>query len=390
MFPSMATDAPTPLLSVSWRWALSWVRSRVAGWLSLSRAWPSARFAAFAAALLLFAPIAPAADLRAAPSWTDHLEATEPAMPPSWTTVSGPFLRVSGPPDHLDTLIRIADHGAEALPRLSDALDLPVGGTVHVYIVDSQEAFRQLQPGAAPLWADATAYPALGAIYLRDPSVRDGTAKPLEQVFEHELVHILLGRAFAPTVPPSWLQEGVAQVLAGEAGPEVAAQIRDGIAQGGLLPLDHLESGFPRDANRARLAYAESADFVAWLQARHGPGVVSGLIAATRGGAEMPAAVRAVTSELLDDVEAEWSARFPSRLTLTGVNLLGDTFLLGMGGVLLAVGGVMRKRRFHQRMEALAREEARIDALAARLASRRHGPPPSKGAAMPGSWTSTP
>ncbi len=355
--------------------------------------WPSPRIglsALFAALVLFFAPLAPAAELSAAPSWTDHLEATEPSMPSSWTTVKGPYLRVSGHPDHLDTLIRMADHGSEALPRLSDVLDLPVGGTIHVYVVGSEEEFRQLQPGKAPLWADATAYPALGAVFLRDPSVRDGNAKPLEQVFEHELVHILLGRAFAPQVPPSWLQEGVAQVLAGEAGPEASLQIRDGIAQGGLIPLADLESGFPRDANRARLAYAESADFVAWLQARHGGDVVSGLIAATRGGAEMPAAVRAVTGKLLDDVEAEWSARFPSRFTLTGVNLLGDTFLLGLGGVMLAVGGLMRKRRFHQRMEELAREEAMVEELMVRLAARRarqQGFQAHGRTSVPGAWT---
>ena len=86
---------------------------------------------------------------------------------------------------------------------------LPVGRTVHVYVARTQEQFRTLQPGNAPTWADATAYPGMGTVFLRDPKIRIATDEPVEQVLDHELVHILLGRAFAPAIPPSWLQEGV-------------------------------------------------------------------------------------------------------------------------------------------------------------------------------------
>jgi hypothetical protein len=65
-----------------------------------------------------------------------------------------------------------------------------------------------------------------------------------------------------------------------------------------------------------------------------------------------------------------------------------------MGGVLLAVGGFLRKRRFHERMDELAREEAMVDELVARMAERG-GPPPFRGAPpprwrtrSPGAWTS--
>lgn len=411
MFSSMATDAPElpdtdrreallppapaeVLLSASWQRPLAWARDLVAVWpfSSMTPRWALALLAAVFLAISTPAMAAPEAS--AAPTWTDDLEAVAPAVPRAWTTVKGPYLRVHGHPNELDTLVRVANHGSEALPRLANQLDLPIGGTIDVYVVDSDATFRSLQPGAPPLWADAVAYPALGAIYLRDPEARGGNSKPLEQVFEHELVHIVLGRGFAPSVPPSWLQEGVAQVLAGESGPETSAQIRDGIAQGGLIPLAELEHGFPRDANRARLAYAESADFVAWLQAQHGPDVVQQLVASTREGAEMPAAIRKATGQLLDDVEATWAERFPSRWTLGSVNLLGDTFLLGMGGILLAVGGYLRKRRFHERMEELAREEALVDEMVARMAARRgRGPTPAPAGSrsrtgMPGAWTS--
>lgn len=305
------------------------------------------------------------------PDWTDDLSSTMPAMPQSWTTVKGTYLRVHGHPDHLDTLIRVARHGSEALPRLSDELHLPIGDTVHVYVVGTDTEFRELQPGNAPSWADAVAYPALGAIYLRAPDLRGGTAKPLEQVFDHELVHVVLGRGFAPSVPPSWLQEGVAQLLAGEVGPQVSRDIQSGMVQGGLIPLDQLGRGFPRDALRARLAYAQSADFVAYLHDHYGDDVVGQLVTATRDGSTMAAAVRGVTGAFLDDVEDDWNDRFASRWSLTWSSMMNEGVIYGFGGVLLAVGGFMRKRRFHQRMDELAREEAIVDDLLARMAARQ-------------------
>jgi hypothetical protein len=85
-------------------------------------------------------------------------------------------------------------------------------------VVASDADFRALQPGQPPTWADATAYPAAGPICLRAPALRSGTDTRLEQVLDHELVHVLLGRAFAPAQPPTWLQEGIARVFAGEVG----------------------------------------------------------------------------------------------------------------------------------------------------------------------------
>lgn len=328
----------------------------------------------FSLLVLLFALLTPGAgraqEIVAAPAWNDGLDAI-PAFPADWITEKGTWVRVHGHPDEFPALLRVARHASEALPRLADALDVPIGNTVQIVVASTDASFRELQPGRAPSWADAVAYPSLGVVYLRAPSARGGQAAPLEQVLDHELVHVLLGRAFAPDLPPSWLQEGVAQVLAGEMGPDVARTLATGEATGGLVALDSLERGFPRDPLRARLAYAQTADFVAWLTDTHGADAIPRLVRHTREGHGLAAAVRHVTGEGLDEVEATWRARWAAASPVRWSALLDESLLLGLGGILLAFGGVSRKRAFRRRMEELAREEAELDALLASWAARR-------------------
>ena len=58
--------------------------------------------------------------------------------------------------------------------------------------------------------------------------------------------------------------------------------------------------------------------------------------------------------------------------------LANEGVLFGLGAIVLAVGGVLRRRQFHQRMEEMAREEALIDELAAQLTARRGADPLSQ------------
>lgn len=291
--------------------------------------------------------------------------------PEGWTTVPGQRLVVHGVPHRQDLLLRLARHGAEALPRLARRLKVPIGGPVHVYVAPTQEVFREIQPGKAPLWADATAWPGYGAVYLRDPKIRIATDEPLETVLEHELVHILLGRAFAPSHPPAWLQEGVAQVLAEQPGPEMVQVLANASIQGTFMSLDRLERWFPKDAHRANVAYAESADFVQYLQVEYGMSVIPDLVHAVREGRTLPGAVRAATGETLTDIEANWRSRWTvSRGISAGILAHLGEIAFGGTALLLIVAGVMRRRRFHQRLREMEEEEAMVDALVQELRAR--------------------
>jgi hypothetical protein len=304
----------------------------------------------------------------AAQQWTAAPEAEPvelPAVPPEWITVPGTWLQVHGDEANLGLMLHVARHGSEALPELAERLKVPVGTTVHVYVADDDAVFRSIQPHVPPTWADATAWPTLGAVFLRTPAVRGAAHAPLEQVLEHELVHVLLGRAFAPQRPPHWLQEGVAQLLAGEIGPEEARTLQQAEWIGGPIPLRSLEHGFPADPRQAQLAYAEAADFVAWLVDEHGEQTLPTLVRASAGGATMRQAVRRATGRFLEDVEADWQGRWAARPGIEVSTFASADWLFAIGAGVLAVAFVLRRRRFHRRVAEMAEEEALVDSLLA-------------------------
>ena len=298
-----------------------------------------------------------------------------PPAPEGWTKVPGQRLVVHGVPSRHDLLLRLARHGADVLPTLSERLQVPMGSQIHVFVAPTDEQYRSLQPGPPPTWSDATAWPGFGVIYLRDPRIRVATDEPLETVLEHELVHILLGRAFAPEHPPAWLQEGVAQVLAEQAGPEMVQVLANATLQGSFMSLSSLERWFPSDAHRAHVAYAESADFVQYLQVEYGMQVIPDLVHAVREGKTLSGAVRAATGGSLTDIEADWRARWTvSRGISAGILAHLGEIAFGGTAILLIAAGLMRRRRFHQRLREMEEEEAMVDALVAELRARRGYP----------------
>ncbi|MCB9664831.1 MAG: hypothetical protein H6732_12020, partial [Alphaproteobacteria bacterium] len=281
---------------------------------------------------------------------------------------------VQGAVEDTQLLLHLADHTEAALPRLAAELGVTVGGHVQLFLARSAEDFRVLQPGQPPPWADGTAYPSLGAVFLRHPSLRGGLPRPLEQVLDHELVHVLLGRAFAPQRPPHWLQEGVAQVLAGEAGPETTARLSRALRGSSPISLASLAGGFPSDAGRAELAYAQTADLVQWLRVEHGEDAVRRLVASVRGGADLGGALHALTGQGLDEVDAAWKQRVVSRLPVWTAPDQLEAFLFAGGGLLILGVGFARRRGIRRRLATWQEERTALRRIGQEILAARHGP----------------
>jgi hypothetical protein len=314
----------------------------------------------------------PTAEWRAAPV------APEPAvMAPSggWWTEDGLYARVHAAPADRGVARALADHAATAVPRLAAELGVPAGGAMEIYVAPSTEDFARMQPGTPPEWADGTAWPEEGLIFLRSPRARGGATTPLTQVLDHEVVHILLGRAFAvqgrgpQAAVPHWLQEGMARLMAREYGPEGTRTL----AESGSLPrLSELTSGFPRSPAAAQVAYAASADFLAFVQQEHGEGSVHALVARMSRGEDAGQALQAATGRSLAELEAAW--RDDWRDPLWWSHLVATSSSIGWtAGALAIAGGAWRVRRRNRGVLARwsqqeAQEEARRAAEQARAA----------------------
>ncbi len=247
-------------------------------------------------------------------AWTQAPPSDRPAVEApvgGWTTVSGLYANVHGDAHDAVTVKRLANHAARSVPALVKRLGLAPGGTADVYLVGDEARFSSLQPGQTPDWADGTAWPRWALVFLKSPSIRPGTAQPLEVVLDHELVHVILGQAFGARPVPRWLQEGMAQFYAGESAERAMAMAR-GDYGGRVLPLLQFTGGFPLDPLAAQLAYAESADFVAWIAGRNGEPALRELVRVMAAGGSTEQGVRAATGLSLAEADAQWRAPYES------------------------------------------------------------------------------
>lgn len=282
----------------------------------------------------------------------EAMMAPPPPVPPDWEEHQNIYASiVAAPADHA-TALHLSRTTARELPRIAEEMGLPIGEQIHIYLAPTQQDFFDLQPGQPPSWADGTAYPHRGLIFLRSPTVRGGMAQPLEQVLEHELAHILLGRAFGNRPVPRWLQEGVAQLVAREYTMDMTDRLGAGMLGGQLLSLDELSAGFPSDPLRAQLAYAQSADFVAFLLQEYGQQALHDIIHQMAGGATFAASIRSATGMSVDHLDAQWRTGLEESSMLWLRPLVSDTTLLSVSGmVFLVLGGLALRRRRQQIQE---------------------------------------
>ncbi|MCB9765868.1 MAG: hypothetical protein H6739_39205 [Alphaproteobacteria bacterium] len=317
--------------------------------------------------LLAFAAPAGAAEwgsLEDVPEAFDPFEALaqRPPLPEDFIATRGLYADVHGSPRDRATVLRLAEHAEASIPRVAAALGVGTGPRMRITLADDQRAFAELQPGEPPGWADGTAYPHQALIYLRAPRIREGTARPLEQVLDHEITHVLLGQAFGHRPVPTWLQEGLAQWVAGEYGPETTERLARGMLGGGLLKLDDIKHGFPSDPVRAHLAYAQSADLIAFMASEYGPGTIPTLVKELSRGAPFNAAFRAATGEFADAVDEQWRGRL-ERSDLWLTPLTSEAMWWGLGAPILVLGWLAVRRRNRRKLERWRHEEAMQEAL---------------------------
>lgn len=257
---------------------------------------------------------------------------------------------------------------------------------------DEYEALA-LPRSAPPKWAVALAYPEHNIILLNARSLFDPEG---DMTLRHELVHVALGQLAKGW--PTWFQEGLAQHLAGEriVVTHYAALFR-ALQQKNVLHFDDLTDHWPENspAGLVEVAYAQSADFVAFLAARHGPEMMNALIdGMTRGEPFQMAFGKAFHTPLQVEEDA-WRKELASRFSWLPLDTTAQ-IVWALAPVLCVAAFVARRRQKAARLEEMSVEEAAEDAaeeaalrvLAAEAA--RQGLPPLQPEELIPEWAEQP
>ena len=287
-------------------------------------------------------------DLTHIPHWTVPLETKA-----DWLRSSSPYADVYASIEDETVAHDLMRHAHTAIPRIAKQLGVSTGGSMQIYLAHTQDEFQAMQPYAPPDWADGTAWPKNGWIFLRSPRIRSGLAEPLNQVLDHEIVHILLGRAFAHYPVPRWLQEGVAQVVAGEYTMQKVEQLGSFAEPMSFLDLAR---GFPADRLRAQMAYAQSASVVSYLFQEHGTQSLQILINEMSQGRELDVALVRATGMTPQELDVAWRGRtFSMPLWLQSISV--DGTLLALVALLVLLGSTRKYRQYRKENHVWAEEE---------------------------------
>jgi len=357
----------------------AWVRRRsswLVGWLLLLVAlWPVALW-----------PSATQAQLRPETIEAEH-ETGEMAGPPdvslerNLTLADAPegferemagTLTFEFPSAAREALRQVIDSAATEWLRITRDLGIEPGGPILIRVGRNPDEMAQLAPIEAPppAYAVGVAYPAMDLILLTLAAPETWERPEVRQVFAHELAHIALHRAVTggermgdpwSRSVPRWFDEGIAIHEAGERSIERVETLWQGTLSGQLIPLSELDRSFPSRPHSVNLAYAQSADFVAWILRRgdDGPQKLRQLLSRVRSGSSFEDAVEVTFTATIGQLEDDWRAALGERYGV-GPLLLGSGAAWAFIGLLVLLA--FRRRR-QQKKVVLARwsEEEKVE-----------------------------
>lgn len=256
----------------------------------------------------------------------------------------------------------------EQTPIVEQRLGLSLMDTVSFVVAPTEKEWSRLTEGA-PLWANGIAYPQRGMAIVKSP--RFGLPYgPLPVTAVHEYVHLLLETGAPRAEWPRWLDEGLAQVLAGQLDYMDNAVLARAAAARRLHSFRQIEGLMAMSAPEARQAYAESAVAVQLLQNRFGISGVSNVVHQVRSGQPFDEVFVTVFGLSPGAFESEYLAYVQRTFRLS---LISDTqvWVPVLFVVFVLAAGLAMWRRRKRVIERWREEEARGAATPG-----EPGPPP--------------
>jgi len=248
-------------------------------------------------------------------------------------------LRIEAPPELAPARARLAAIDTTRLVDLATLVGLPdPGPPIDVVLAaETSEWARRV-----PAWIAGLALPADRIVLFpaRSPVYPHDT---LEDVFRHEVMHVLIARAARGRRVPRWFNEGLAMYVERPWELRDTTRVAYALAVGPTLTVDQVDGLFDGDRAAQSRAYALAGAFVRTILTDHGRLVVARLLARVADDVPFEDAYARVTGQTLRTAEANfWREQ---RLWITWVPLVTSTTVLWMMMTLLALYVARRRRR---------------------------------------------
>jgi hypothetical protein len=306
-------------------------------------------------------------------------------MPPGYTVERIGAIRWTYPTSAETEAKELAREVDSSWSTLADRFGVRTAPDLDLRIALNPEQMQALAPPGRklPSYASGVAFPAEGLILMSFSAPRSFERPNMRKLLVHELTHVALHRAVAGEGEaeasasrrvPRWLSEGVAVHEAGENTIDRIRVLWEGALAGRLIRIADLDHSFSSEHGTVDLAYAQSADIVAYILDGDGDAIrFRVLITQLRSGAEIEQAFSRAYGFSVLDLERAWRERVARRFGRWPSMLVGLSALWAFGAVLLFIGYIRVRRRQRRTLDRWAIEE---EAVVAAPAPAAPPPPP--------------
>jgi len=231
---------------------------------------------------------------------------------------------------------------------------------IEVRIARNAEEMKKIKPGEPPFeWATGIAMRGTRMIIMSLVPPGGGPMVEPEELFLHELAHILTYDSARRIDLPIWFNEGLAINLSGEFQFERIKTLLGAAFTGNLLPLSQLDRYYPAHGREVNIAYAQSADLVRFLSTKYeerGKKVIPEIFKRLRRGDEFESALQSVCKRSIKQIEGEWLSSLNTQYTIIPA-LTGSGALWGVITGLVILAYITRKRRAKAKLKRMELEE---------------------------------
>ena len=228
-------------------------------------------------------------------------------------------------------MLNALDIATTALADIQDLLDNHATTHVDIYIYPSVPDLHSALRLTGRNWVGGQAYPELGVILLAIPPSQQAILQ-MKRDIPHELTHKVIYDIAGPLgheTLPVWLVEGLASHFEQSPTTDYALALEKASETNQFIPFETLCYPFSDNRAQAILSYAQSQDFISYLQKTYGWSQIRALIDTYANGLDCSIGVQRVLGSDLPSLEREWRAWYihnqqtptpvPSRWAVIGI-----------------------------------------------------------------------